>query len=135
MKYFFVLLCFIISGNAYSVPAVVDYIFDGDTFAATVRLDDDITVSTSVRLMNVDTPEIHSLCESEIKLAEKAKNRLADLLPIGSTVELRNIKDDKYLGRIDAYVLTNTGQDIGSILIKEKLGRPYDGGKRESWCQ
>lgn len=114
---------------------MVDYIFDGDTFAATVRLDDDIAVSTRVRLMNVDTPEIHSLCESEIKLAEKAKNRLADLLPIGSTVELRNIKDDKYLGRIDAYVLTNTGQDIGSILIKEKLGRPYDGGKRESWCQ
>ncbi len=130
---FGLMLC--VAGAAYAVPATVDYIFDGDTFAATVHLDDEVDVSTRVRLMNVDTPEIHGMCEREIDMANRAKNRLAELLPIGSKVELKSIKDDKYLGRIDAYVLIDGKKDVGEILIKENLGRAYSGGRRESWCE
>ena len=130
---FGLMLC--VAGAAYAVPATVDYIFDGDTFAATVHLDDEVDVSTRVRLMNVDTPEIHGMCEPEIDMANRAKNRLAELLPIGSKVELKSIKDDKYLGRIDAYVLIDGKKDVGEILIKENLGRAYSGGRRESWCE
>lgn len=126
---------FFVAGYAYAVPATVNYIFDGDTFAATVHLEDGINVSTRVRLMNVDTPEIHGMCEREINMANRAKNRLAELLPTGSKVELKSIKDDKYLGRIDAYVLIEGGKDVGEILIKENLGRVYSGGKREGWCE
>lgn len=130
---FGLMLC--VAGAAYAVPVTVDYIFDGDTFAATVHLDDEVDVSTRVRLMNVDTPEIHGMCEREIDMANRAKNRLAELLPIGSKVELKSIKDDKYLGRIDAYVLIDGKKDVGEILIKENLGRAYSGGRRESWCE
>lgn len=119
---------------AYSVPAVVDYIFDGDTFSAYVNLDSDVKISVRVRLINVDAPEINGKCASEINMAYQAKERLAQLLPVGSIVDLENIKDDKYLGRIDANAILGDGRDVGDLLIKEKLARPYSGGRREGWC-
>lgn len=135
MKYFYVCLLSCLFINAVSaVPAVVDYIFDGDTFAAFVLLQDDTKISVRVRLKNVDTPELKGSCDKEIRMANLAKDRLAELLSIGSVVELQNIKDDKYLGRIDADVILQDGRDVGNILLQEKLGRSYNGGKRDSWC-
>lgn len=135
MKKVFTALCMLFcSGVAYATPATVDYIFDGDTFAAYVNLEDDIQISVRVRLINVDTPEIHGECESETQRALRAKDRLAELIPVGSRVELSGIKDDKYLGRIDAYVKTSDGRDVGTVLISENLGRPYSGGRRVGWC-
>lgn len=129
-----VLFALLLPVAARATPATVDYIFDGDTFAAYVNLEDDISISVRVRLMNVDTPEIHGECDSEIRAALRAKERLAELIPVGSVVELSKIKDDKYLGRIDAYVKTADGRDVGTVLISEKLGRPYSGGRRVGWC-
>lgn len=123
-----------ISG-AMSVPAVVRYIVDGDTFSAGVKLEDETMISVRVRLRNVDTPELHGECVDEIVRANVARTRLGELIPVGSVVELENIKDDKYLGRIDANVKDASGRDVGKILVNEGLGRAYSGGKRESWCQ
>ena len=120
--------------SAAAVPATVDYVLDGDTFAARVLLDEDITITVRVRLADVDTPEINGKCEREIEMALRARDRLAELLPVGSTVDLRDVADDKYLGRIDARVFTSDGRDVSRILINEKLGWPYDGGRRDSWC-
>lgn len=114
--------------------AQVNYIFDGDTFAAKVALKNDTRISVSVRIMQIDTPEIKGECESEIILANRAKKRLAELAPVGSYVKLSSVKDDKYLGRIDAYVINESGQDVGEILIQEKLARRYNGGHRNGWC-
>lgn len=120
--------------SAAAVPATVDYVLDGDTFAARVLLDEDITITVRVRLADVDTPEINGKCEHEIEMALRARDRLAELLPVGTMVDLRDVADDKYLGRIDARVFTSDGRDVSRILINEKLGRPYDGGRRDSWC-
>ena len=124
-----------IAGVASAVPAMVDYIIDGDTFAARVSLDDDIKITVRVRIANVDTPELHGNCDYEIRMANIARDRLAQLIPTGSTVELTDIRDDKYLGRIDANVFDVAGNDVGKILIKEKLGRAYNGGRRTGWCK
>ena len=124
-----------VTGVAYATPAEVSYIIDGDTFAARVMLADDTKITVRVRLINVDTPEIHGECEPEIRAAFAAKARLSELLPGGAVAELRDIKDDKYLGRIDARVLTADGRDVGNVLIHEKLGRPYSGGRRDGWCK
>lgn len=121
-------------GTANAVPATVDYIYDGDTFAAFAHVSNDISVPIRVRLINVDTPEIHGECDSEISAAFRAKNRLAELIPVGIRVELENIKDDKYLGRIDANVILPDERDVGKVLIQEKFGRPYSGGRRIGWC-
>ncbi len=130
----FLLFCFV-TGAAHATPAVVDYIIDGDTFAGRVMLADETQISVRVRLINVDTPEIHGQCADEIAAANAARNRLGELAPVGTIVDLREIKDDKYLGRIDARVFDTTGRDIGGILISEKLGRPYSGGRRAGWCK
>ena len=84
-------------GAAHAVPATVDYIIDGDTFAARVMLADDVQITVRVRISNVDTPELHGMCDTEIEMANRARLRLGQLLPIGSAVELTGIRDDKYL--------------------------------------
>ena len=122
-------------GFAYAMPATVDYVFDGDTFAAIAHVDNDADVDVRVRLANVDTPEMHGDCESEIQRANAARRRLMQLVPRGTVVELKNIQDDKYIGRIDANVILPDGRDVGRVLIDEKHGRPYNGGKRKSWCE
>ncbi len=129
---FLVSLFYCVSANA--VPATVDYIIDGDTFGATVMMNDDIKIAVRVRIINIDTPEMSGECKREIELADAAKSRLAELIPVGGTVELASIKDDKYLGRIDANVITDAG-DVGEILVSEKLARQYSGGKRAGWCK
>lgn len=121
--------------NSLATPVVVKYIIDGDTFIGDVLMDKDAKVKfVSIRLRNVDTPEIHGECADEINRAEYAKQRLAELIPVGSTVEISNIKDDKYPGRIDANVYDSANRDVGWILVREKVGREYHGEKRQSWC-
>lgn len=124
-----------VGGSASAIPAVVDYVLDGDTFAAHVIVENNIRISARVRLADVDTPEIHGQCDDEIKMALRARDRIVDLLPGGSVVDLRNITDDKYLGRIDADVYLSDGRSLSKILLDENLGRPYDGGRRAPWCE
>lgn len=130
------LVCFswFVSMSAYAVPATVDYVLDGDTFAARVSLDEDVEITVRVRLINVDTPELNGDCQAEIDAAHRAKQRLEDLLQLGTVVELKNIKDDKYLGRIDANVILSDGRDVGDVLVDDGLARRYNGGRRKSWC-
>lgn len=130
-----VLIVLLLPTYVHCMPATVDYIYDGDTFAAFANVSDDITVPVRVRLINVDTPEIHGECDAEIAAANRARDRLGELIPVGSRVELKNIGDDKYLGRIDANVIMPDGRDVGDVLIQEKLGRPYSGGRRMGWCK
>ena len=133
------LLIFIIgmfvSGVANAVPAVVDYIFDGDTFSAGVMLGADVEITVRVRLINVDTPEMNGKCVAEKIMAQNARDLLATLIPRGTVVELENIKDDKYLGRINANVILPDGRDVGRVMIDSGLARPYSGGKRAPWCK
>lgn len=107
---------------------------DGDTFNAVAHVENGADVNVRVRLANIDTPEMHGACESETKRANAARERLIQLVPRGTVVELKNIKDDKYIGRIDANVILPDGRDVGRVLINEKHGRPYSGGKRAGWC-
>lgn len=130
---FIYLLVFV--GATYAMPATVDYVVDGDTFNAVAHVDDGTNVDVRVRLINVDTPEIHGECDSEIVRANAARDRLRNLVPRGTVVDLKNIKDDKYIGRIDANVILPDGRDVGRVLINEKLGRSYNGGKRAGWCE
>ena len=133
-KLYLFCLSLCLMNSAYAVPAVVDYILDGDTFAAGVKIDDDITITVRVRIINIDTPELNGACPAEIDKANLAKDFMFNLLPNGTVVDLQNIKDDKYLGRIDANVILSDGRDVGEILIKERLARTYNGGKRRGWC-
>ena len=134
MKWWLVPFAILFPVFLYAMPATVDYVYDGDTIAAVAHVENGTDVNVRVRLANIDTPEMHGMCESETKRANAARERLMQLVPRGTVVELKNIKDDKYIGRIDANVILPDGRDVGRVLINEKHGRPYSGGKRAGWC-
>lgn len=84
-----------------------------------------------IRIMGVDSPEIHCQCESECRAAWAAKRFTQNTLDGGAvTIERQGL--DKYR-RTLARVYVN-GQDLAAIIIAAGHGRPYHGEKRQSWC-
>ena len=106
---------------------------DGDTLAVRVRiwLGQDVTIK--VRLVGLDTPELHARCAAERTAAEAARTALASLTSRGP-VTLTNIRNDKFGGRVLADVHNAAGQDLASHLIQTGFGRAYKGKTRQSWC-
>jgi hypothetical protein len=49
-------------------------------------------------------------------------------------VVLRDVRYDKYGGRVLAHVETEEGADLGRELLARNLVRPYRGGRRDGWC-
>ncbi|MFM7347135.1 MAG: thermonuclease family protein [Tagaea sp.] len=100
---------------------------DGDTLDCAGR---------RVRLANIDAPEIHGRCPSEIQMAERAK--LAAMIALADA-PVRVVPDggpgggkDRF-GRLIARV-TVDGTDLGGALVAQGLARPYAGGARKGWC-
>lgn len=115
------------------VTAFVISVHDGDTIRARAEIWPGTTVETGVRVAGVDTPELHGKCPTEKTLAERARARAAALMPAGAEIRLHDVRTGKYAGRVVARVTVN-GEDMADILIREGLGRPYSGGKRQGWC-
>lgn len=129
----------IVSGRAladeHSGPYQLDVIsvYDGDTFKANVKIWPNLNSIVSVRVNGVDTPEMKGKCPYERELAIKSRNAAENFLSQGK-ITLHNVKTGKYAGRIIADV--KFGQIfLHTYLIDAGLGRPYNGGKRISWCQ
>ena len=115
------------------VPALVLRVIDGDTIAVRARIWIGQSVDTRVRIVGVDTPELRGKCAQEIELAAAARELVIEALG-DQTVTLRDVRYDKFGGRVLARVESYTGEDIARLLIAAGLGRPYDGGKRAPWC-
>jgi micrococcal nuclease len=100
-------------------------VIDGDTF---------IMDGTRVRIADIDAPEIGGAkCDSEYRLALRAKFRLVDLLNAGPvTLQQTGRRDaDKYGRKLR--VVIRDGRSIGNQLVQEGLARAWDGGKHP-WC-
>lgn len=69
-----------------------------------------------VRLVGIDAPELK-------RGGEKARNFLAQLCPVGSTIYLEIFGRDRY-GRLLAEVYTENGLDVNHALLKENLAVP-----------
>jgi len=112
------------------VEATLVRVIDGDTVNVRVKIWLNQTLDISVRLRGIDTPELSAPCESERRLAQRARERLEALL-IGENdttpLTLRHISNGKYAGRVIAYVDNESGVSVGDILLKENLARPYHG--------
>ena len=115
-------------------------IIDGDTveFVADF-LPDPLPKKLSIRVLGVDTPEKghRAQCEKEGQAALKAsaftKNTISDAYKSGKKVLVELKKHDKYGGRVLGDVIIN-GQRLSEMLIANGHARPYDGGKKVSWC-
>jgi micrococcal nuclease len=108
-------------------------VLDGDSMRVRVQIWLGQNIETTVRIEGLDTAELRGRCERERDLAYAAKNRLAELVG-HEPIMLYNIRSDKYGGRVIADVFTTSNLPVAKNLIAENLGRPYAGGKRQSWC-
>lgn len=110
-------------------------IADGDTIRSLVDLPCPLC-AVSIRIRGIDTPESNHLakCPAEKAKGLKAKEELKAMLANQPKMLAKDIKWDKYGGRIDAVVIVN-GVDIGQKMIEKGLARPYTGqGAKSNWC-
>jgi len=112
---------------------MVTDVIDGDTLEVRVMVWLGQEVVTRVRIDGIDTPEKRGKCQREKDMAEQARVMTEQLLT-DAQVALYDIQHDKYGGRVRARVVTRSGEDIGQMLIKSGLARPYKGEARQPWC-
>ena len=115
------------------IPARVVRVVDGDTITVRARIWLGQDIETQVRLDGIDAPEMRGKCQGERRLAQKARDLIVKFTGNGQVI-LRDIQYGKYAGRVVARVLTQDGRDFSQILLGAGLGRPYNGGRRETWC-
>lgn len=108
--------------------------YDGDTLYVVVPELPTPLQRMSVRVLGIDTAEIRGKCEAEKVQARAARDFVLRVFRGQTTVTLDVIGWDKYGGRFDAHVQMPDGEDLGQALIAAGLARPYDGGKRQGWC-
>ncbi len=107
-------------------------VIDGDTFEASASIWLDQEISIRVRIAGIDAPELRARCDAERRGAEAARAYLARRLE-GGAVTLSAVRYDKYGGRVDA-VVADSGGDIARAMLRARLARAYDGGRRDGWC-
>ena len=107
--------------------------YDGDTITVRAWIWPRHSVETGVRLAGIDAPELRGRCDAEKQAARAARDRLREMLTGARKIELRDIEEDKYGGRVLARVFADD-QDLAARMIGEGHARPYAGDTRKSWC-
>ena len=114
------------------VSATVERVVDGDTVRVSAQIWVDQLVSVSVRLRDVDAPELfRPQCPAEKERAREAKAYVEALLGAGE-VSLSDVAHDKYGGRVVARLVTASGEDVGAALLAEGLAVAT--GDADPWC-
>jgi len=132
---FSVLLTLSASTFAADMVLPIRGVADGDTIRTILKLPCPLC-SASVRIRGIDTPESTYLakCPAEKAKGLEAKAFLINLTSGQESMMARNIKWDKYGGRIDA-IVEIAGKDIGQQMIDKGLAKPYTGsGPKPNWC-
>ena len=116
------------------IPADVIRVIDGDTIEVRARIWLDIDVTTKVRLAGIDAPEIVGACDEEHRRAEVASAFVTTWLSEHAPILLRDIRRDKYGGRVVADVIATDGDDLGQALVRARLARTVDDAL-SGWCR
>lgn len=110
--------------------ARIDRWVDGDTASVTLRIrarpDAVLEDAETIRLAHVDTPEIRGASRGA---GMKAKAFVSDLAPVGESVTVTIVGEDKY-GRALASVVEAGGVDLSGALLSSGNAKPYEGGAR-----
>lgn len=97
-----------------------------------VQVHDGDSLKVTIRVENVDAPELQGKCPAETRLARQAREFTAEWMARhAGKVEIRASKIDRY-GRVVA-VVSAGGEDLGEALVKAGLARRW-AGRREPWC-
>ncbi len=123
-----------------TVKARILEVYDGDTITAGF-LFMNMPVKIKLRMFGYDSPEIkplrgipnRDLC---IKCAHKARDTVIELTN-GKIVTISFMGEgitDKY-GRQIGKVYLENGLCVNDFMVQNKLGKPYDGGKKSEFTQ
>ena len=104
-----------INGNVWQVEGEATRVIDGDTFEARVDLGWRIQYQITVRLADIDAPELPSV------LGQSAKLFLEQLLPAGTRIIVTSHELDKYGRTVGKVMLRLTGADVSARLVAAGL--------------
>ena len=107
--------------------------YDGDTCYVTMPALPKTLSKMTVRILGIDTPELRGKCAKEKEVAMKARIFANKTFREARVIEFKDLKWDKYGGRILSNVYLD-GYLYADMIINEQLAVPYDGGKKEGWC-
>jgi len=116
----------------------IDHIVDGDTFDCTLDLGFSISHKIRVRMYGINTPESRTRDLEEKARGLKSKERLTQLLNVGTTGQANLILQTKEKGKYGRYlgiILRKRKDDdellnINERLVTEGFAVEYFGGKR-----
>lgn len=130
-------LCMILAQGAFAetlpgpIPADVVRVIDGDTVLVRAKIWLNQTIEVSVRVAEIDTPEVYRpACSAERKIADQATNAAREFL--GSKIMLHNIHNGKYAGRVVAEVHHRTRGRLSEHLLD--LGLAVGEDEDDPWC-
>lgn len=104
--------------------AVVAKVIDGDTLDVLVDLGFLVYSYITVRVLDVDTPEIfHPTKPGERDLGMKAKAFVEALLPVGTPVQITTYKDAETFGRFVASVRKLDGTTVVDLATAIKAAK------------
>ena len=113
---------------AYRYHATVASIYDGDTFRADVDLGFSTWIkNVSFRMFGINTPEIRGGTDETKQAGYAARDRLRELMPIGSPILIESTKAGKY-GRYLADVFRETDGGVvhvNRVLLDEGHAVPF----------
>ena len=138
MKY---ILAFLLSLYATSILANpyqyrVTRVLDGDTIEFDAPfLPVELKQVLKLRIIEVDTPEKGSLakCQAEADKALRATNFTKRMVGAATRHEVILVGWDKYGGRVLGDLILD-GKSLKRMLLESGHARPYDCGKKASWC-
>jgi len=135
-KFLFIALLFTnICCYATDMTLPIRGVADGDTIKTTLNLPCPLCY-VSIRILGIDTPESTYLakCPAELAKGLEAKLFLTNLVKGHGTMTVRDVKWDKYGGRIDAIVEIDN-KNVADLLLAAGLAKPYTGqGPKPNWC-
>ncbi len=110
-------------------------VYDGDTITIASRLPFRDKRKTfyrfSIRLRDIDSPELRTSCTEEKEVAKLAQKTLAELC-LGQRVTLQDVATEKY-GRILANVILKPGNiNLSQYMLQQRLAVSYASGTKVS---
>lgn len=140
MKKFLAAVAMVFSLSSAATANPYDYrvvrVLDGDTVEFNAPfLPKELKQVLRLRIEGVDTPEKGRLakCESERVKAEAATRFTRRQVAIAKKHQIIIIGWDKYGGRVIGDLILD-GRSLRQMLIESNNAKPYDGGKKASWC-
>ena len=126
--------------NFLNAETLYDYkiirVIDGDTVEIEANfLPAPLKPSLKLRIYGIDTPEKKSRakCDLEAELSKKATAFTQKVINESISKKIKIRKWDKYGGRVLGNIILD-GKSLELLLLNEGLAKPYDGGKKLSWC-